>query len=181
MQLFILDQKSPSNCAKQMCDRHLIKQILECAQLISTTASKYVSNFTPFYKPTHVNHPITKWIQKSYANFMYTLCYFLQCCKEYTYRFGKLHKCHKIVCESISKTLLLKSNIFTDKEYAKAVDYCVCVSEWYNEKLSVQDNYRNYYNHKLNEWQQRDRPLKVIYTNRKEPKWLQLEPTEELL
>lgn len=44
------------------------------------------------YKPTHVNHPCSKWVRETTANYNYTYKLFKALCKEYSYRYGKIHK-----------------------------------------------------------------------------------------
>lgn len=99
MNIFI-PEKDAAACAEALDDKRLIKQILECAQLLATAQHIALQNakntqFSPTipYKPTHINHPITQWVAKSRKNYIWTVEYMLACGQEYTYRFGKTHKC----------------------------------------------------------------------------------------
>lgn len=60
MNIFILD-KNPLRAARYHCDRHVGKMILESAQMLSTILDGP-------YRPTHANHPCTRWIAESQAN-----------------------------------------------------------------------------------------------------------------
>ena len=44
------------------------------------------------YSATHVNHPSAVWCRQSSANYMWLAELLEECCKEYTYRYGKIHK-----------------------------------------------------------------------------------------
>lgn len=90
MNIFYLDHNIEL-CAKYHVDRHVVKQILEYFQLISTTL--HLSGIEAPYKPTHVNHPCAKWVRESAANLIYLENLFLGLCDEYTYRYGKVHAC----------------------------------------------------------------------------------------
>lgn len=69
MNIFVLDP-NPIIAASYHCDQHLHKMILESAQIVSTAIR--LSNLDiprhALYKPTHPNHPCTKWVAKSVNN-----------------------------------------------------------------------------------------------------------------
>ncbi len=66
MNIFALDT-DPVTCAQYHCDKHVIKMILESVQMLSTTCS--ILGAEAPYKPTHANHPCTKWVRESWENF----------------------------------------------------------------------------------------------------------------
>jgi hypothetical protein len=47
------------------------------------------------YKSTHVNHPSAIWCRASSANYQWLASLLLEVCKEYTYRYGKVHKAER--------------------------------------------------------------------------------------
>jgi len=49
------------------------------------------------YKQTHVNHPCSKWLRESLENYQWLCDMSLALCKEYTRRYGKIHKCQKVI------------------------------------------------------------------------------------
>jgi len=112
MNIFYLD-KDPKICASYHCDKHVLKMIIEYAQLLSTThrlldgiegrgSSKsgktQVRVWTLdhkrdnlIYKASHVNHPSNIWVRSSSEHYewLWKLWHYL--CGEYTHRYGKVH------------------------------------------------------------------------------------------
>lgn len=86
MNLFFLD-KNPDKCAAAHVDRHCVKMILESAQILSNA----YGGKGP-YKISHINHPMCVWARASRANFRYVVAYMEALCREYTFRYGKVHK-----------------------------------------------------------------------------------------
>ena len=86
MNIFILD-RDPMRAARAHCDKHVSKMILESAQMLSTVLGGP-------YKPTHANHPCTKWIAESQANaeWVINLSWYLN--DEWRARYGHNHN-HK--------------------------------------------------------------------------------------
>jgi hypothetical protein len=73
MNIFVLDI-DPAIAASYHCDQHLHRMILESAQMLSTWAYKYFPKAHPYiYKPTHTNHPCTKWIDEATDNRIYLI------------------------------------------------------------------------------------------------------------
>jgi hypothetical protein len=81
---------SPTDSARALADRHVVKMALESAQLLSTVAGGP-------YKPTHANHPCTLWAGTSRANAAWLLAHGLALCDEYTRRFGRVHGCAAVL------------------------------------------------------------------------------------
>ena len=46
-------------------------------------------------KLTHKNHPSSIWTRESLSNYNWLVELTKELCKEYTYRYGKIHKCEK--------------------------------------------------------------------------------------
>lgn len=91
MNIFILDNNMEDNVA-QYVDKHVVKMILEHAQMLSTVVVN--SGGEARYKPTHVGHPCTKWAAESLSNWLY-LRDLTECLhKEWQYRYGHTHN-HK--------------------------------------------------------------------------------------
>jgi len=110
--IFYLD-KNPQKCAEMHVDKHCVKMILEYAQLLSTAhrvldgvltdgisqsgrkRKLYVlkdSRDSVLYSATHINHPSAVWCRQSDSNYMWLAELLEECCKEYSYRYGKIHK-----------------------------------------------------------------------------------------
>jgi hypothetical protein len=96
MNIFILD-KSPELAAQYQCDKHVVKMVLETAQILSTVAS--VNGLKTQYKPTHKNHPCTLWAGKSKANTEWLIQHGIGLAKEYTKRYGKIHKSSLVIAD----------------------------------------------------------------------------------
>ena len=112
MNLFILND-DPILAAQQQCDKHVVKMIIESAQMLSTThrmvdgkmerrPSKGGSMLQYFYhgdkekemtlyKACHFNHPCTIWTRENTANYNWHYKHFIALCDEYTHRYGKTH------------------------------------------------------------------------------------------
>ena len=97
MNIFILSM-NPKRCAIYYNNVHLIKIILEIAQMMCTCLrilDIYVTEiYDPvLYKKTHINHPCNKWLRESSENYRWTYELFVELCREYTFRYGKVHAC----------------------------------------------------------------------------------------
>ena len=94
----------PSTCAQMHVDKHVIKMILETTQLLCSAHYMVKSEFIPCYKLTHKNHPSAIWTRKSKGNYKWLCKLGEELCKEYTYRYGKIHKCQPYI-EDLSKNI----------------------------------------------------------------------------
>lgn len=112
MNIFHLD-KDPVVSAQMMCDKHVVKMIVEYAQLMSTAhrvldGEEYYDKtkndrkikrwkLEPraqerlLYKASHVNHPSNIWVRENNNNYRWLYKHFRALCKEYTRRYGKVH------------------------------------------------------------------------------------------
>ena len=118
MNIFVLNE-NPILAARDHCDKHVIKQILESAQMLSTAhwlgwerflqpnlrkderlkdwlRSNVRTQLQPCYKMTHANHPCTQWAARSWDNYMWLSQHGLELCREYTERYGREHKSHDV-------------------------------------------------------------------------------------
>lgn len=95
MNIFFLS-RSPKEAAELHCDKHVIKMILESAQLLYSAHWVLNPEGLPegAYKKTHINHPCAIWIRESIANYLWLCSLAWWLCKEYQFRYG-LHKVHK--------------------------------------------------------------------------------------
>jgi hypothetical protein len=92
MNIFVLDE-NPIAAAKFACDKHVVKMILESAQLL---CSVHPEGTAP-YKRTHYNHPCTKWTRESEHNYDWLISHAYALCLEYTKRYGKVHKSQQVI------------------------------------------------------------------------------------
>jgi hypothetical protein len=112
MNIFYLD-KDPVKCAEMHCDKHVVKMIIEYAQLLSTAhrildgdlyiteskSSRKVKRWalcdareSDLYLACHVNHPSSIWTRQNNGNYTWLNQLFIALCDEYTYRYGKEHE-----------------------------------------------------------------------------------------
>ena len=76
--------------------------ILETCQLLCCAVHLH-GDYTPCYKLTHKNHPCSIWVRESINNYKW-LCYLgKELCTEYTYRYGKIHKCEQYINDLTAK------------------------------------------------------------------------------
>jgi len=88
MNIFAIDE-DPKISAQQLVDCHVIKMLLESAQMISTVAN--ARGYVGPYKSTHKNHPCTVWAGSDPSNMRWLFDHAFELCNEYTSRYGKVH------------------------------------------------------------------------------------------
>ena len=91
MNIFYL-HSDPVTCAEWHCDKHVVKMILEYAQLLST--AHHEVDGTPSincYKSTHRNHPSAIWARTNRKNYRWLWRLLDATATEYTHRYGKVH------------------------------------------------------------------------------------------
>lgn len=99
MNIFVLDE-NPSTAAAYHCDKHVVKMIVETAQILST-AHWELGGSAP-YKSTHINHPVNCWTRMSSGNYDWLSRLGLHLCYEYTIRYDNIHKTENIIRELIN-------------------------------------------------------------------------------
>lgn len=91
MNIFYLDEDIET-CAQYHCDAHVIKMILESAQILCTVL--WINNIPAPYRSTHKNHPCVLWANHSLSNWNWLKDLTIALNKEYQYRFNHQHN-HK--------------------------------------------------------------------------------------
>ena len=94
MNIFVVDE-DPELAARQLCDKHVVKMILETAQMLCTVADN--QGYDAPYRATHAKHPCTLWAAKSADNWSWLLQHGLAMCAEYTRRYGRTHKSEAVI------------------------------------------------------------------------------------
>lgn len=107
MNIFVLDNDAATS-ARMMCDKHVVKMILESCQLLSTAhhvldgdvllvdtgKRKYKTSVCTkknICKATMINHPCTIWTRETRSNYLWLWKHAYALCKEYTRRYNKVH------------------------------------------------------------------------------------------
>jgi len=142
-------------CAQQHCDKHVVKMIVEYAQIMSTTHRVVDNSDNPLlYKQTHVNHPSVIWCRYSRENYEWLYGLFIEVCKEYTYRYGKIHAT-EVRLKSILSTPPkgLESSVFIEPTPAMSNKYIVK-----NDSIQSYINQFNYEKSHLASWKNRNTP-----------------------
>ena len=138
MNVFYLD-KNPQSAAAMHCDKHVVKMILEYAQLLSTAHRVLDGDDEPvdLYKIAHKNHPSTIWTRSSKQHYQWLFRLFRKLNIEYGIRYGKIH----LSWEKLNRYLEfapknIKDNGWTDPPQCMP-DHC--------KKPDTVEAYRNYY------------------------------------
>jgi hypothetical protein len=84
MNIFVLDL-NVETCARYHCDQHVVKMILESAQIACTALNE--RGFRTPYKSTHVKHPCVLWAGTSFANLQWLKKLARALNREYRYRY----------------------------------------------------------------------------------------------
>lgn len=136
MNIFYLD-KCPYKAAELQYNKHVVKMILESAQMLCTAHHHYDMFTDVPYKKAHYNHPSTVWVRQNKNHYRWLYNHMIGLGQEYEDRYGKTHL-------SITKC---KGPLFTyptDIPEGKFEQPPQCMPDEYKDKCSVQA-YWNYY------------------------------------
>ena len=112
MNIFYLN-KNPDMAAVEHVDKHVVKMIVEYAQLLSTAkrmldGTEYIdysknnrkikryrlenpNHDKVIYKACHYNHPSAVWVRENKLHYQWLYRLFKKLGHEYTHRYGKVH------------------------------------------------------------------------------------------
>lgn len=160
MNIFFLSNDA-YEAAKMQADKHVVKMILESAQMLST-AHRIIDGNEKFelpddrdelfYKATHRNHPSAVWCRTSVENYNWLVDHFDGLLKEYTHRYEKEHKSGRLLYQLQSPPLNLEEWDWTQPP-------CCMPDEFKTD--SYVDSYREYYRKAkshLHKWTKREPP-----------------------
>lgn len=193
MNLFYLD-KSPELCAQQHCDKHIVKMILEYAQLLSTahrlldgkrqtftfdlpngksktlehwalpgeTITPMLMDGKPFltignslcYKVAHQHHPLSHWSRERSGNYEFLFYLFVECCKEYTHRYGKVHSAEALIPQLVKWPDHIRYATFVDPPLSMPDEYRTddAVVSYQNLYVGSKSRFAKWTNRKPPEW-----------------------------
>jgi hypothetical protein len=183
MNIFYLDS-DPKVCASMHNDKHCVKMILEYAQLLSTAhrvldgnpvksktktgrnVVRYSLNESDLestlYHATHINHPSAVWVRQSYKNYVWLYRLLVDLCKEYTFRYGKIHK---VESSQLLEKLYLPPNKIARTSFTEPTPAMPDDVKIIGDSIA---SYRNYYiNNKqhLAKWKNRSVPNWFVEKN----------------
>jgi hypothetical protein len=179
MNIFYL-HNDPKTCAQYHCDKHVVKMIIEYAQLLSTahrildgnhyfdkTANgRRISRWKlnddrefKLYKASHINHPSAVWARQEFTHYQWLWVLAHELCQEYRHRYGgKTDKQHKTSLV-ISRLQWAPDNIprtgyFTEPPQAMPVDAKIS-----GNSIEAYRNYYIKYKNKFATWKNRSEPI----------------------
>jgi hypothetical protein len=179
MNIFYIDH-DPVQAAQWMVDKHVVKMILESAQLLSTAhrihdgiqtdgvrvnldtgKTRKIKAWvlpdareTVLYSATHINHPSAIWCRQTVENYNWLVDHMFALLGEYTYRYEREHKVQGELSYMLqSPPNNLRDWGWTTMPSAMAAEYKIS-----NDPLV---NYRNYYKKgktRMFSWKKRQPP-----------------------
>ena len=175
MNIFMLDY-DVEEAAKAHMDKHVVKMILEYAQLLSTAhrlldgelvyytcektgkQKKRYKHPDPamdqvLYNATHINHPSLLWVIESSGNYDYVYNLMIALGYEYTHRYGKVH----LTIQKLEE-VLLESPVRMGN--CGMTEVKLAMPDEYKQECPV-ESYRAYYRDakaKLAKWTKRNKP-----------------------
>lgn len=153
MNIFVLDT-DPVIAAKMQCNKHVVKMILESAQLLSTCHHWHESASDDMYRSTHQNHPCSVWVRQSANNYYWLYQHFLALMDEYTERYGKVH-----ACDRLRSVLAIAPPTMP---FLGLTEFPQCMPEEYKQESTV-EAYRAYY--------AGDKAYMAVWPENKMPEW----------
>lgn len=91
MNIFYLDEDI-ATCAQYHCDKHVVKMILESAQILCSVL--WMNSIPAPYRLTHQHHPCVIWANESLSNWYWIKALAAALNDEYRYRFNH-HQNHR--------------------------------------------------------------------------------------
>ena len=100
MNIFYLNE-CPKKAAQVQYNKHVVKMILESAQMLCTAHHHYGNGDNVPYKKAHYNHPSTIWVRQNSIHYDWLYDHMIALGNEYTKRYNKTHlsitKCKDLV------------------------------------------------------------------------------------
>jgi len=179
-------EETPQRCAMSHCDSHVVKMILEEAQMLSTAhrvldgeegmrTTKGGRNMASWkicegdyaayrennlYIAVHVNHPCSLWCRETLGNYGWALQLFCALSREFRHRYWGSHKSHR---ELYPILMHAPRNIDRSMEITPmpmamgGFEYCI-------NKDDPIESYRNFYISK-------QKRFSMTWKNRRKPEW----------
>ena len=167
MNIFVLN-KNAILAARDHCDKHVVKMVLESAQMLCTAhwlgwkrmlepdtngfkrgqlqawlQENVPTGLQPAWKMTHASHPCTQWAAHSWGNYMWLSQHGMELCREYENRYGREHKVHDVhrwLTRVVPPSFEGSSIVVTD-----TTPFVAVMPEKYKVVGDPVQSYRNYY------------------------------------
>lgn len=161
MQIFVVETQ-PNAIARALCDKHVLSQIGETAELLAIAHVLNGEGVPPMavLKPRtrHLHHPCAKWVGASVGNYRWTHSLARALLREYTHRYGRYHVYESDIVRMTHAPFSLRAA----KE--RKTGHVAVMPDEYINPMSVVQSYRNYYHFKATKMQMR-------WTKRLSPRW----------
>jgi len=121
----------PVAAAKDQCDKHVPKMVVESAQMMASALRRHgavdsqmplTKSGTP-YKGGYKHHPCTVWAGDSCQNFDWLAKHAIGLLGEYYMRFGKQHACSEAISQMNGMSWRLPNGILTPFAIAMPDEY----------------------------------------------------------
>ena len=160
MNIFVVDE-DPRQSARDLCDKHIVKMIVESAQMLST--AHRVLDGTPSTRTTEsgrrvkdwvhpdsemdealcyavmVNHPCTRWAMENNKNYLWLQQHAVGLLDEYTVRYHKAHSMDDLIHDHLARAPVCIASASSITPFAQAMP------DKYRVKGDAVTAYRNYY------------------------------------
>lgn len=160
MNIFYLSH-CPVEAAKFQCDKHVVKMVLETAQLLCTTQRFFGNNDERLYRSTHVNHPSAVWTRSELNNYRWLFEHFTALLAEYKHRYYSTHACARLVDVLKEPPAGIPHNHWAHIVPPK------CMPDEFKVENNCLASYRNYY--ALG----KAKTISMAWTNRDKPDWME--------
>jgi len=146
MNIFAIEGDNAGNVdwvksAQSLDNLRVVKMILESCQILSTVLNE--QGIPAPYKSFNPKHPSCLWAAESSANFKALIIHTDAMLKEYTVRFGKIHKCDAV----LNKITSLYNKDYFDSHHPTRLR--MAMPDFFRG-TDVVESYRRYYANKKN-------------------------------
>lgn len=138
MNIFILHD-DPKIAASYLCDKHVVKMLVESFQMLCTVRRLYGDIESKLYKPTHIHHPCTEWVSESKQNYKWLLVHTEAMHEQYMLRYNKIHFSYRLLYD------LVKEDI-KDQPDIGLTPFALAMPDKFKQKDAVRA-YRSFYIH----------------------------------
>lgn len=156
--------RCPKQAASEHCLTHRNKMIVEYAQLLSTAHHVLDGGLIGAYKQSHTHHPSAVWVRKSVTHYNWVLQCALELCRLYKRSRGINHQTYQVLQLLKTTPTNISDDSFSPPPVAAPVEF---------KQVGVSGGvclaYQCYLNYKFHEWENRSKPLNVVFDNT--PSW----------
>jgi len=158
MNIFFLHD-DPDQAARYYADKHVGKILIECCQMMSTSAREY--GFVGGYGDTHVSHPMTLWVGASRSHYEWCWDHAVALADEWIKRYGKAHGSMQLLPSLGLASRLIPENGWRNPPRCIPDEYKLPYDEHHGDTSCHVASYRWYYacdKRHLHKWTKREQP-----------------------